>query len=188
MDIRWTGRLGALLGPDYHIIEEGLPGRTTVFEDPLLPGRNGSIYLYPCLLSHAPLDLLLLMLGTNDCKMRFGASAQNIAAGMAALVRTASLAPIWRDVPHILLLAPPPLTARCFDESAGAEPGEACALKSRHLAVLYQQVARNAGCEFLDTGTCVQVSETDGTHWDVPAHRALADILETRVKRCLEQE
>lgn len=75
-DVRWTGLLSAWLKPECLIIEEGLPGRTTVFEDPILPGRKGSDYFYPCLWSHAPLDMLLLMLGTNDCKMRFGASAK----------------------------------------------------------------------------------------------------------------
>ena len=89
-DVRWTGLLSAWLKPECLIIEEGLPGRTTVFEDPILPGRKGSDYFYPCLWSHAPLDMLLLMLGTNDCKMRFGASAKNIASGIEALVRRRS--------------------------------------------------------------------------------------------------
>lgn len=93
-DVRWTGLLSAWLKPECLIIEEGLPGRTTVFEDPILPGRKGSDYFYPCLWSHAPLDMLLLMLGTNDCKMRFGASAKNIASGMEALVRMAISTPV----------------------------------------------------------------------------------------------
>lgn len=153
-----------------------------MFEDPLLPGRNGSAYLYPCLLSHAPLDLLVMMLGTNDCKMRFGASAQNIAAGISALVQTARLAPVWRGAPRILLLAPPLLTAQCFDEAAGGESGEVCAEKSRQLAALYRDVADQTGCGFFDAGRYIQVSGTDGTHWDASAHRALADALAERIR------
>ena len=77
-DVRWTGLLSAWLKPECLIIEEGLPGRTTVFEDPILPGRKGSDYFYPCLWSHAPLDMLLLMLGTNDCKARFACDSYQI--------------------------------------------------------------------------------------------------------------
>ena len=109
-DVRWTGLLSAWLKPECLIIEEGLPGRTTVFEDPILPGRKGSDYFYPCLWSHAPLDMLLLMLGTNDCKMRFGASAKNIASGMEALVRMAISTPVWAATPKVLLISPPPMT------------------------------------------------------------------------------
>lgn len=173
-DVRWTGRLGTLLGPEYHIVEEGLSGRTTVFDDPILPGRNGGDYLYPCLHSHAPLDLLLIMLGTNDCKMRFGASAQNIAAGMAALVRMALTAPVWRERPRVLVAAPPAMTPQCFAEAAGAESGRLCADKSRLLAPLYQKIADQPGCSFFDAGSCAAVSALDGTHLEEMSHCALA--------------
>ena len=115
-DVRWTGLLSAWLKPECLIIEEGLPGRTTVFEDPILPGRKGSDYFYPCLWSHAPLDMLLLMLGTNDCKMRFGASAKNIASGIEALVRMAISTPVWTATPKVLLISPPPMTLSVYGE------------------------------------------------------------------------
>ena len=67
-DVRWTGRLSERLGDSYTVIEEGLSGRTTVFEDPLNEGMSALPYLYPCLMSHAPLDYMVVMLGTNDCK------------------------------------------------------------------------------------------------------------------------
>ena len=77
-DVRWTGVLQNTLAKDYHIIEEGLCGRTTVFDDPLNEGLNGFRYLLPCLQSHLPIDMLIIMLGTNDCKERFAATAKNI--------------------------------------------------------------------------------------------------------------
>lgn len=86
-EVRWTGKLQELLGEEYCIIEEGLCGRTTVFEDPLNEGLNGLTYLYPCLMSHGPLDLLVIMLGTNDSKERFSATPKNIADGMKRLVK-----------------------------------------------------------------------------------------------------
>lgn len=78
---RWPCLLQRALGEEYLVIEEGLCGRTTVFPDPLEPGLDAISYLRPCLLSHAPVSLLILMLGTNDTKERFGLSAEEIAVG-----------------------------------------------------------------------------------------------------------
>ncbi len=182
-DVRWTGLLREWMHPAYQIVEEGLSGRTTVFEDPILPGRKGIDYFYPCLCSHAPLDLLVLMLGTNDCKMRFGASAQNIASGAEALVRMAMSAPVWAAAPKILFIAPPPMTPKCFDEAAGQESGAACSEKSRRLAPLYQKAAERLGCAFFDAGVKVAVSEIDGTHWDEAAHFAMATAVMATIRQ-----
>ena len=86
---RWPCLLQRALGEEYLVIEEGLCGRTTVFPDPLEPGLDAISYLRPCLLSHAPVSLLILMLGTNDTKERFGLSAEEIARGMERLARQA---------------------------------------------------------------------------------------------------
>jgi len=103
-DIRWPGVLAGLLGAEYRIIEEGLNGRTTVFDDPLQEGRNGKTYLLPCLLSHRPLDVVVLMLGTNDMKQRYGLPAEDIARGagvLAEIVRTSgSGTGEWRSSWH----------------------------------------------------------------------------------------
>ena len=84
-DVRWPGVLAARLGDGWHVVEEGLGGRTTVFDDPILPDRNGKTYLLPCLLSHQPIDLVVVFLGTNDLKARFSASPADIAGGVAVL-------------------------------------------------------------------------------------------------------
>lgn len=70
-DVRWTGILQKKLGEDYYVIEEGLSGRTTLWDDPIEEHKNGKKYLLPCLDSHKPVDLVILMLGTNDLKTRF---------------------------------------------------------------------------------------------------------------------
>ena len=85
-DVRWAGILAGLLSPDYQVIEEGLNGRTTVWNDPIEGYKNGRDYLIPCLETHRPIDLVILMLGTNDLKMRFSVSAFDIANSAGVLV------------------------------------------------------------------------------------------------------
>ena len=88
-DERWTGVLQELLGADYRVIEEGLNGRTTVWDDPIEGYKNGREYLIPCLESQKPLDLVIIMLGTNDLKLRFSLPAYDIAEGAGVLVEIA---------------------------------------------------------------------------------------------------
>ena len=87
IDVRWSGRLQNLLGEGYHVIEEGLAGRTTVFEDELQPWRSALGYIGGCVKSHAPLDLILIMLGTNDSKSRYGVSAEEIGFGLENVIQ-----------------------------------------------------------------------------------------------------
>mgnify|MGYP001272416558 CR=1 FL=1 len=84
---RWPGVLARELGKGWHIIEEGLSGRTTVHDDPIEGAlKNGRTYLRPCLMSHAPLDLVIIMLGTNDLKARFSQPASEVAMGIGCLI------------------------------------------------------------------------------------------------------
>lgn len=86
-DIRWTGIIQERLRhKGYNIIEEGLCGRTTVFDDELRNGRRGDIFLPLLLESHQPLDVVILMLGTNDCKSYYKASAKVIGRGIEKLI------------------------------------------------------------------------------------------------------
>ena len=109
-DERWTKLLQKYLGEDYLVIEEGLSGRTTCFSDPLFEGLSALEYIHPCLKSHEPIDLLIIMLGTNDTKDRFCASGACIGLGMGRLVKKAMDTPCWGDhAPNILVIAPPPI-------------------------------------------------------------------------------
>ena len=87
--VRWTGLLQKRLGQDFHVIEEGLCGRTTVFQDALREGRRGVDLIGTLVESHNPIDILVVMLGTNDCKTRYGASAGTIAKGMEQVIEQA---------------------------------------------------------------------------------------------------
>jgi lysophospholipase L1-like esterase len=178
---RWPGFLQKLLGEEYYVIEEGLNGRTTVWDDPVRGQsmRNGSMYLIPCLGSHSPIDLVILMLGTNDCKARFCVTPYDIGQSLGYLVEIIQKSNCGRDgSPKILILAPPhlgKLTEYAETFSGGVE-------KSRELARHYKTIAEQYGCAFFDTSTVIQSSKFDGLHIDLEDHEKLAVALSEQVK------
>jgi lysophospholipase L1-like esterase len=175
--------LQAALGPEFLVIEEGLNGRTTVWEDPVEGDKMGKRHLLPCLLSHAPLDLVVLLLGTNDLKMRYSAPSCDIAAGVGVLmdIIMASSAGKAGAAPALLLLAPPPLAAVSTTAFGGMFEGGA--EKSRELGKLYKEAARLRGCSFIDTGVLIRSSEIDGIHLEENDHQALGQAVAREVRR-----
>lgn len=182
-DVRWTGVLQRELGAGYRVIEEGLNGRTTVHDDPIEANRNGRTYLVPCLESHQPLDLVAIMLGTNDLKRRFGLSASDIAQGAASLAtvarRTAQTAA--GEPPVVLLIAPPPATTPTDLDLMF----EGAAEKSREFARYYRIFAERHGVGFFDAGSVVRCSDLDGIHFEAEEHRKLGEALAAEVRRRL---
>jgi len=180
---RWPRVLGQTLGHGYEVIEEGLGGRTTVWDDPIEGYKNGRDYLIPCLESHRPLDLVIILLGTNDLKKRFSLSAFDIAQGAGVLVRVvqASLSGRGGQSPPVLLLAPPPLAAL----TGYAEMFEDAESKSQKFAGHYERVAKELGCDYLDTATVIVSSPLDGIHWEGEEHRKLSKALAAKVKELL---
>lgn len=182
-DERWPGVLRHDLGQDYFIIEEGLNGRTTVWNDPIEGYKNGKEYLIPCLATHAPLDLVVIMLGTNDLKKRFSLSAFDVAAGAGVLVDVArmSQAGPGDGPPEVLLICPPPL-ARLSDFADMFEGGLET---SKKLAGEYRRVAEERGCHFLNAGDVIVSSDLDGIHLDPSEQRKLGQAVATRVREIL---
>ncbi len=185
-EVRWTGVLLRELGPDYHVIEEGLNGRTTVWDDPIEgvgSSKNGRAYLIPCLESHKPLDLVIIKLGTNDLKHRFSVTATDVANSAGALVDIvkASLAGRGTGSPAVLLIAPPPL-GRMTDF---AEMFQGGAEKSREFSAQFRRVAQEKGCAFLDAGQVLACSEADGLHYDSEGHKALGVAVAGKVRELL---
>ena len=153
-EVRWTGVLARELGAGFRIIEEGQNGRTTVHDDPTAwASRSVRAHLPVVLESHKPIDIVVLMLGTNDLKTFFNVPPQDIANGAGVLVRVIQTSQAGRDGagPQVLLLAPPPIAA--LDEYA--EMFEDAADKSQKLSGHYQQVAKGLGCAFLDTSKVI---------------------------------
>lgn len=172
---RWTCLLGQLLGSEYLVIEEGLGGRTTVFQDPLTEGLRGLDMLFPVLMSHEPVDLLILMLGTNDTKERFGCTAECIGVGMERLIAKAASVEAWKNGrPNILVIAPPHIHETLYDGPFGGTMGSGCPGKSRELARFYEAAANRRGCAFLDAEGLAEFNSTDGMHLTRNGHAALA--------------
>lgn len=183
---RWCGVLRAGLGEEYEVVEEGLCGRTTVWDDPI-EGRhkNGSRCLLACLESHSPLHLVIIMLGTNDLKHRFSVRADDAARGAGALSRIAKISGtgVGGVSPEVLMIAPPqfsPLGGTVFEEifSGGEE-------KSRAFAEAYHRSAEECGAYFFDAGAHVKSSPVDGIHLETDQHRILGKALVHEVKRII---
>lgn len=183
MDERWTGVLRQELGNGYLIIEEGLNGRTTVWDDPIEGYKNGKEYLIPCLETHKPIDLVVIMLGSNDLKMRFSVPAYDIANGAGVLVNTvkkSDAGPV-EGPPKVLLMAPPPVAKL----TEFAEMFEGAEAKSTRFSEHYRRVAEEQGCEFLDTSEVIVSSDIDGIHFEVGEHRKLGKAVADQVRRIL---
>ena len=176
---RWTRLLQDALGQDYLVIEEGLSGRTTCFDDPIHEGLNALDYIYPCLKSHEEIDLLIIMLGTNDCKDRFYASAACIGLGMARLVNKAKSTDCWGGKqPNILVIAPPPIGEGMLTSSVAATMGQLCVEKSRQLADSYREQCALLNVSFLDAGAIgCEFNTVDFMHLTSRGHRTLAEKL-----------
>ncbi len=183
--VRWPGVLAALLDGEARVIEEGLNGRTTVRDDPYVPGRNGLAYLGPCLASHAPVDVVVIMLGTNDLKATFALPATEIAAGAAALADAAlrSMSGPAGGSPRVLLVAPPALgpASEPMEVSGFAGAGE----RNAELPRLYRAVARRAGAAFLDASAIVSADPADGVHLSPASHRVLAHAVADAIRPLL---
>ncbi len=178
-DSRWTGVLQKLLGAEYYVIEEGLNGRTTVWDDPIEEYKNGKKQLYSCLQSHKPLDLVILMLGTNDLKARYSVSSFDIMLSMSLLVSIIQKSEAGKggNAPNLLLLAPPLVG----DLSKFKEMFEGARAKSEDFPTYYHNIAHEAGCFFLDTSRIVKTSPKDGIHLDLYNHELLASALHKKI-------
>jgi lysophospholipase L1-like esterase len=182
-DVHWPGVLRRELGEDYLVVEEGLNGRTTVWDDPIEGYKNGKSYLIPCLETHKPIDLVVIMLGTNDLKMRFSVSAFDIANGAGVLVDVVqkSAAGPGDRAPQVLLVAPPPVGHL----SDFAEMFEGAGPKSTRFAAHYCRVAQERGCAFLDTSGWIVSSDLDGIHFEADQHEKLGLAVAGKVRALL---
>lgn len=182
-NVRWTGVMSDLLGEEYKVLEAGMDGRTTVFDDPINSSRNGIKTIEATLLMTDPLDLVVVMLGTNDCKDRIGVFAEEIGRGLNLLinqmekVRKESCSSSFK----IMIVSPPFIKESkegymyCFTESA--------AKKSKELANYFKSVAEMHECYFVDAAEIIEAGDSDGVHLEKEAHQKLGEVLAEKIKK-----
>ncbi len=176
-DVRWTGKLQELLGDNYYIIEEGLGGRTTNLEhyNPAKQSRNGLTYFSPCLISHSPLNLVIIMLGTNDLKLRYERPVGEIADALNLFIDE-----VKTNTPNAKVLLVSPVfvddTTSKFTEYYDGIYDKQSAEKSRQLGKEIERVAGETGSLYFDASTVAKAG-LDGIHFDRQAHFALAQAL-----------
>ena len=180
-NLRYTGLLQELLPDDFHIIEEGFNGRTTVFDDPIGENRNGIAFIEMLLQSHMPLDLVIIMLGTNDVKVYFSAPAVTIAKGIRNICRKIQrydYSPY--SAPGILIVSPITVGQKVEDGTFGGFDISSYH-KSLQLASEYKKIADELGCHFFDAASVASASPIDQIHLDIEGHRLLAGALKKEI-------
>lgn len=182
-DIRWPMVLQKELGEAFHIIEEGLGGRTTIYPSPGKEWKNGEPYLMPCLHTHRPLDLVVIMLGTNDLQIKKDITAEDLPIGITRLVDIvqADKKVGRRNVaPKILVIAPVEVRPSAHNGRTTVYAQFRCDI-GRELSLMlpevYERVAKEKGCYFLNAQDYAQPGPADGVHFDADSHVSLGKAL-----------
>lgn len=175
----WPDQLQARLGEGYEVIQEGLGGRTAVMEDPLYEGTRGLDDIHPCLLSHSPIALVIIMLGTNDAKERFSLTAYNIAVGIVRVALKARNAPAGRSEgsPRVLVISPPPIGIRYVETESFPDMGKGCSEKTEELGGYLRVLCTQEGLDLLDMKGRVSFGAEDHVHLDRKGHEELAKMV-----------
>jgi lysophospholipase L1-like esterase len=184
---RWPNVLQKALGSDAMVIAEGLRGRTTAYDEHLADcDRNGARILPTVLYTHAPLDLVIIMLGSNDMKPAIAGSALAAMQGMRrliSLVQVNALRDGSAEPPAVLVVAPPPLCETADPEFSAMFAGGV--EQSKMLASFYADLADESGCGFFDAGSVAKTTPVDGVHLDAENTRAIGRGLEPMVRLML---
>lgn len=181
-DQREAGNAEHKSGESVRIIEEGLCGRTTIFEDPLRDGRRGTALLPTLLETHDGVDVIVLMLGTNDCKTVFGASAEVIGKGIARLLdQIAAYAPEAK----VLLISPIYLGEKVWQEGYDQEFSRESVIVSRNLQPVYEKIAAERHISFLPAASYVHCCDADQEHLNAAGHKEFAEVVYRKVQELL---
>lgn len=178
----WPGVMEKSLGSGYRIIVEALVARTTCFDIPYAPDRNGSKYLPMLMESHSPLDMIIIMLGINDLMHLSGKTADESAWGLLSLVRI-SLTPLFGGTPPKLLIIAPPVPGEMSEFSLQGFGGKEEEI--RKLPHAQKIVAEAAFCEFMDSNDFIKVESADGLHPMPEQYKILGEAVAERVRKLL---
>ncbi len=185
---RWTRVAAAHLGEEYHVIEEGLGGRTTIYDNPKASWKNGKRLLLPCLMTHRQLDLVVLMLGTNDLHQPFKMEEEHLGDGIRELIEIIQGTPkcgVGFVAPKILVMAP--------TEVRPSDPNGRTNIYrqfygdwGRHLSLMfpevYGKIAQEYGCYFLNAALYAEPGPGDGVHFTPESHVRLGAAVAEKIK------
>ena len=178
--VRWTSVLADTLGADYTVLEEGYNGRTTVWFDPVEQRKSGLETLTTIIDSCSPLDVVIIMLGTNDTKCQFTATSANIASSAALIAKeimSSPFGPVFGQAPKVLLVSPPiienPQFAGLFDETSAAI--------SRGFSEDFKKQAELLSCSFFDAASCTEPDPKDGVHITAESHSKLGRAIAEKI-------
>ncbi len=191
---RWPGILQDVLGDGFYVVTEALLGRTTNIDDPAVPGLlNGADYLPIALLSHEPLDLVIIMLGTNDLKNSLNRNPEEIGEGIAVLIDQAQKGSglPWTEFkrPHILIISPPKLGEKLHPDARDLveQMFKDTAAKQAALSRIYARIAKEKDVYFLDADAIIDADGIgiDGIHLSKKGHQDLANAISGQVRKIL---
>lgn len=183
-DERWPGLLQQKLGDGYRVEEEGLNGRTTMFDDPACDCRNGLKSIEYVMTTKYPADLVIIMLGTNDTKGFIHMTPYMISCGAERIIgriRQGGYGPNGGS-PEILLVSPIHLNPSVVRQWLSCEFDADSLAKDAELAKYFAQVAEKTGVHFMDAGAFITAAEDDGVHMDAAGHSLLAEKMYQQVK------
>lgn len=184
--IRWSSILDERVRrKGYRVIEEGLCGRTTIFDDTFRKGRKGTDLLPVLLEAHSPLDIIVLMLGTNDCKTAYGATPEQIGDGIEELLDQIQT---FNPEIQIVLVSPIALGDRVWEEGYDTEFDKNSVVVSKKLPQVYKRIAEKRGIEFLAASDYAKPSGTDREHMDAENHRHFAEAITAKIESLIEQD
>lgn len=187
-DKRWTGILTNELRDEYRVIEEGQAGRTILSDDPVEPHKNGYKYLMPCLESHRPVDLLIVMLGTVLLKGRFHQTADDIAISLEIFLKEALKSQCGPDgtAPAILLISP--IEVGQVEETwlKSVFPLPDNRERQRRFRELYSGIAERLHIDFMAAEDYAKTSP-DGIHIALESHKPFALAVAAKAREILER-
>lgn len=188
-NIRWTGRLAQLLGPEYKIIEEGLNGRTTCVTPPEEIFKNGMYCVEPCVRTHMPLDLMVIMLGSNDMKKIFAQTEKKIGEHMRQIIHKVKEVSAYKDPEgkpvRILLVSPIYVTEDVLSGPFQDGFNEDSIEVSQKLASIYEEIAKEEACDFMDAALYATPGHLDGLHLEEEGHEKLAFAMAQKIRELL---
>ncbi len=174
-EVRWPGKLQQLLGSEYYVIEAGLNGRTICHDEPGKPNRNGMAILPYVLESNRPLDIVIVMLGTNDLKAMFEQTAQSISNHIKLLCQSIQTNSYLQEHPPQILLVSPAHVL--IDDGQNSSIKPQANHESQRLHQYYQAVSQELNIAYFDASDVVDMTNADGVHWLASQHIDFAQAI-----------